>query len=122
LHSFIPPQIVINQEYSSLFHNLKSYILAIFLRRNYVYILIKNQVIFPIIFFLKNSSVFAYNSLLDICVVDYPARAMRFEVLYALLSVMNNTRLFLKFCISDIIAVNSITAIFANADWLEREC
>ena len=47
---------------------------------------------------------------------------MRFEVLYALLSVMNNTRLFLKFCISDIIAVNSITAIFANADWLEREC
>lgn len=122
LNNLICRQVVVNCGFSLLIHNLKSYMLAIFLRRNYVYILIKNQVIFPLIFFLKNSSIFTYHSLLDICVVDYPARAMRFEILYALLSVINNTRLFLKFCISDIIAVNSITAIFANADWLEREC
>ncbi|MBF7013858.1 NADH-quinone oxidoreductase subunit C [Novosphingobium resinovorum] len=63
----------------------------------------------------------AYQQLMDIAGVDYPARAERFEVVYMLLSVTRNHRLIVKVAASETTAVPTVTTLWPNAGWLERE-
>src|SRR5687768_16610622 len=60
-------------------------------------------------------------SIVDVCGVDYPERAERFEVVYHLLDPRKNLRIRLKLSTDDTEPVPSITAIFPGADWYERE-
>jgi NADH-quinone oxidoreductase subunit C len=60
-------------------------------------------------------------SLVDICGVDYPERAERFDVVYHLLDPGKNLRIRLKLTTDDVEPVPSITSIFPGADWYERE-
>lgn len=62
-----------------------------------------------------------YYSLMDILVVDYPNRLVRFEVQYILSSFLHNARLVVKTFISANEAVDSISNLFPSASWLERE-
>jgi NADH-quinone oxidoreductase subunit C len=62
-----------------------------------------------------------YQQLMEIAGVDYPSRAERFEVVYHLLSVTRNHRLRVRVSASEAIPVPSITAVWPNAGWLERE-
>lgn len=64
---------------------------------------------------------FAYQSLMEIAGVDYPDRAERFEVVYHLLSVTKNHRLRVRVCASEATPVPTITGVWPNAGWLERE-
>lgn len=57
----------------------------------------------------------------DICGVDYPERAERFDVVYHFLSPYRNLRVRLKLSTDDETPVPSITDIFPGADWFERE-
>lgn len=59
--------------------------------------------------------------LLDICGVDWPARAARFDVVYHLLSPSLNLRLRVKLATDEDTPVPSACAVFACADWYERE-
>lgn len=59
--------------------------------------------------------------LLDICGVDWPARAARFDVVYHLLSPSLNLRLRVKLATDEDTPVPSACALFACADWYERE-
>ncbi|RVQ69040.1 NADH-quinone oxidoreductase subunit C [Croceicoccus ponticola] len=63
----------------------------------------------------------AYQQLMEIAGVDYPSRAERFEVCYCLLSVTKNHRVIVKVCTDEAKPVPSITGIWPNAGWLERE-
>lgn len=58
---------------------------------------------------------------MDICVTDYPQRERRFEMLYNLLSLTNNSRFFTKFFVSELDSVDSLSEVFKSANWLERE-
>ena len=60
-------------------------------------------------------------SIIDVCGVDYPERAERFDVVYHLLSPKKNQRIRLKLSTDDVNPVPSITGIFPGADWFERE-
>jgi NADH-quinone oxidoreductase subunit C len=60
-------------------------------------------------------------SIVDICGVDYPERAERFEVVYHLLNPRKNLRIRVKLSTDDTEPVPSITTIFPGADWYERE-
>mgnify|MGYP001042392042 CR=1 FL=1 len=60
-------------------------------------------------------------SFIDVCGVDYPERAERFDVVYHLLSPTKNLRVRLKVATDDMTPVPSITGIFPGADWFERE-
>ncbi len=60
-------------------------------------------------------------SIVDICGVDYPERAERFDVVYHLLNPRMNLRIRLKLTTDDVEPVPSITPIFPGADWYERE-
>ena len=62
-----------------------------------------------------------YQQLMEIAGVDYPDRAERFEVVYMLLSVTRNHRLLVKVSAAEDTPVPTVTTIWPNAGWLERE-
>ena len=70
---------------------------------------------------LRDDPVAELNMLVDICGVDYPARARRFDVVYHLLSMKHNHRIRLKLSTDEDTPVETATQIFPNADWYERE-
>lgn len=62
-----------------------------------------------------------YQMLMDIAGVDYPQRAERFELVYMLLSLTRNHRLIVKLVTDETTAVPTVTTLWPNANWLERE-
>jgi NADH-quinone oxidoreductase subunit C len=70
---------------------------------------------------LRDDPSLRLNQLIDICGVDYPDRAERFDVVYHLLSMAKNLRLRVKVTTDTRTPVASITSVFANAGWYERE-
>jgi NADH-quinone oxidoreductase subunit C len=71
--------------------------------------------------FLKRDAQCQFISFLDICGVDYPARAQRFDVVYHFLSPRQNQRIRVKVLTDEDTPVPSITGVFPGADWYERE-
>ncbi|WP_379546632.1 NADH-quinone oxidoreductase subunit C [Qipengyuania sp. DSG2-2] len=63
----------------------------------------------------------AYQQLMEIAGVDFPGRDERFEVVYMLLSVTKNHRIMIKTTTDEATPVPSVTHIWPNAGWLERE-
>ncbi|SFP11055.1 NADH-quinone oxidoreductase subunit C [Qipengyuania nanhaisediminis] len=64
---------------------------------------------------------FEYQQLMEIAGVDYPNRNERFEVVYMLLSVTTNNRIMVKCRASEDTPVPTVTTLWPNAGWLERE-
>ena len=65
---------------------------------------------------------YSYTMLLDLTVVDYPDRPERFELVYHLLSIPRNRRIRIKLSVPESASVvASLTGIWKNAEWLERE-
>jgi len=64
---------------------------------------------------------FAYQQLMEIAGVDYPAREERFEVVYHLLSLTKNHRIRVKLSTDEDTPVPSVTGLWPVAGWLERE-
>ncbi len=66
------------------------------------------------------------NLLVDLTAVDYPDREPRFEVVAHLLSLSKGHRLRLKTQVGDAegndVDVDSLTDLWASANWMEREC
>lgn len=62
-----------------------------------------------------------YQQLMEMAGADYPGRAERFEVVYMLLSVTRNHRLLVKVNAAEDTPVPTVTTLWPNAGWLERE-
>ncbi|MFC4255884.1 NADH-quinone oxidoreductase subunit C [Altererythrobacter xixiisoli] len=62
-----------------------------------------------------------YQQMMEIAGVDYPQRAERFDVVYMLLSVTLNHRVMVKVRAAEDTPVPTITTVWPNAGWLERE-
>lgn len=62
-----------------------------------------------------------FQQLMDIAGVDYPDRAERFDVVYCLLSVTHNVRLIVKVSTDEASPVPTVTTLWPNAGWYERE-
>ena len=62
-----------------------------------------------------------YQQLMEIAGVDYPSREERFEVVYMLLSLTQNSRIMVKCTASENTPVPTVTTLWPNAGWLERE-
>jgi NADH-quinone oxidoreductase subunit C len=63
----------------------------------------------------------AYQQLMEIAGADYPDRAERFEVVYMLLSLTKNHRIMVKVSTDETAPVPTVTTLWPNAGWLERE-
>ena len=75
----------------------------------------------PLLQFLRDDARCRFRSLVDICGVDYPERAQRFEVVYNLLSIHKNHRVRVKVAADESTAVPSASGLFSTAGWFERE-
>ncbi len=84
------------------------------------YLVLPLESILPVALFLKSDA--RFDMLTDLTAVDYPKKEKRFEIIYQLYSFSRNERLRLKVPAGDNDAVESMTAVWAAADWLEREC
>ena len=71
--------------------------------------------------FLREDAQCRFIELIDICGVDYPERAKRFDVVYHLLSMHNNQRIRVKVEAGEEETVPSVRDIHPCADWFERE-
>lgn len=62
-----------------------------------------------------------YQQLMEIAGADYPQRSERFDVVYMLLSLTQNHRLLVKVTAAEQTPVPTVTTLWPNAGWLERE-
>ncbi len=86
-------------------------------------VIVAKTVVFELIQFLRDDPELKYHLLSDLTAVDYLKRKPRFEVVYHLFSLENNTRVRIKVPVAEPNPeVQSITPLFKIADWLEREC
>lgn len=76
--------------------------------------------------FLKDNQQSDIDMLTDLTAVDYPDRDPRFEVVAHLYSLSRGHRLRLKARIGDregeTVELDTLTELWASANWLEREC
>lgn len=86
---------------------------------NELSLIIDSGKIIEVLTYLKNIE--AFTSLIDICGVDYPERVKRFDVVYHLLSMTNNSRIRIKTEIADGASIQTAVNVWPNANWLERE-
>ena len=70
---------------------------------------------------LRDHSEYRFVQLVDLCGVDYPDRAQRFDVVYHLLSLSKNRRIRVKVKTDEDTPVPSIVPVYPAADWFERE-
>ncbi|MDZ4690514.1 NADH-quinone oxidoreductase subunit C [Terricaulis sp.] len=77
--------------------------------------------IYAVIKFLRDDPRCKFTSMIDICGVDYPERAKRFDVVYHLLSMQLNHRVRIRIATDEQTPVASVATIYPCADWFERE-
>lgn len=71
--------------------------------------------------FLRDDESCQFHQLIDVCGVDYPARSLRFDVVYQLLSTYLNQRIRVKTQTDEVTPVPSVVSVFSSAGWFERE-
>lgn len=77
--------------------------------------------ILPLMRFLRDDQQCNFETLIDICGVDYPERSERFEVVYHLLSMRMNHRIRVRIRTDEETAVPSLVPLWSAANWFERE-
>ena len=82
---------------------------------------VKRDSIRRVLTFLRDDPTCLFAMLVDICGVDYPDRAERFDVVYNLLSLKHNLRIRLKVATEEETPVPSAVSIYSAAGWFERE-
>ena len=103
------------------FSSLNSLIIEKKIFNNDLSILINHSNIIDVIKILKDEENFNFNQLIDLCGVDWPEEEFRFQVIYNLLSMSNNSRITIKLFTDENNKVESIKKLFSSADWYERE-
>lgn len=71
--------------------------------------------------FLRDDQQCNFETLIDICGVDYPERSDRFDVVYHLLSMRMNHRIRVRIRTDEDTPVASATVLWPAANWFERE-
>ena len=82
---------------------------------------VKADKIVEVLTALRDDTATRFVQLVDLCGVDYPGRAKRFDVVYHLLSPFKNTRIRIKAQVEETGAIPSVISVFPVADWFERE-
>ncbi len=77
--------------------------------------------ILDLLTFLRDDVQCGFVNLIDVCGVDWPARAERFDVVYHLLSPRQNQRIRVKVATGEDVPVPSAFSVYPGADWFERE-
>ena len=92
--------------------NIKNYEIELKACKDYIHL---------VLFFLERNTISQYKVLTDIIAIDYPSKKYRFKVIYNLLSLNYNSRLFVTIKTNEIKPILSVHRIYKGASWLERE-
>ncbi len=84
-------------------------------------LVVERQDIVRVLTELRDDLQCLFQVLIDICGVDYPERAQRFDVVYHLLSPRRNQRIRVKCETDEDNPVPSVVDVFPAANWFERE-
>lgn len=71
--------------------------------------------------YLATASGARFDACCDVTATDWPPRAERFDIIYALYSTVHRHRLRVKARLPEDQAIASVTAVWPAAGWLERE-
>jgi NADH-quinone oxidoreductase subunit C len=82
---------------------------------------VERTAVLQVLGFLRDDAKCRFTVLCDICGVDYPDRAQRFDVVYNLLSMGLNRRIRVKIETSEAEPVPSVVGLYSSAGWWERE-
>jgi len=74
-----------------------------------------------VLFFLKYSHFMQFKILIDLVAIDFLNNYNRFELVYNLLSVRYNLRIFIKIYLNELFITNTISDLFLSSNWSERE-
>jgi len=86
-----------------------------------VTVLLDKESLLDVCRFLKEEPALRLDYLSNLCGVDYPDRAKRFEVVYHLFSVSLRHRINLKIQLADQEPAPSVISVWRTANWHERE-
>jgi NADH-quinone oxidoreductase subunit C len=90
-----------------------------------MYVRIEPNRLMDVLTFLRDDETCRFEQLVDLTCVDYlnfPDAMDRYGVIYSLLSITHNHRLWVKSFVNDPEPrVPSVTSIWKGADWMERE-
>ncbi|HEV7266687.1 MAG TPA: NADH-quinone oxidoreductase subunit C [Falsiroseomonas sp.] len=75
----------------------------------------------PLMTLLRDDPRLAFEQLMDLCGVDFPESAERFQVVYNLLSLTHNRRIRVIVTTDEATPVPSLSGIWPTATWFERE-
>lgn len=98
---------------------LSSYDLALGYQNESIEIRMSSDALYNVLSFLQHDTHCQFDQLLDLIVLDYPHREKRFELIYIVRSLKNNQQL--QIITTTDSEVVSMSEIYKNALWLERE-
>jgi NADH-quinone oxidoreductase subunit C len=90
-------------------------------QNNEIVVEVTRDLLLDVMTTLRDDPRFAFEQCMDICGVDWPERPERFDVVYNLLSVSLNHRVRVIVRTDEATPVPSVTGLWPNATWLERE-
>ncbi|WP_408904201.1 NADH-quinone oxidoreductase subunit C [Neoroseomonas terrae] len=82
---------------------------------------VQRDALIPVMTLLHDDPRFAFEQCMDICAVDWPENAERFEVVYNLLSLTHNHRVRVVVTTDEATPVASVVGIWPGVTWFERE-
>merc|ERR1711920_99633 len=62
-----------------------------------------------------------FKTLIDITAIDFLNNYNRFELVYSLLSVRYNSRVFIKIHLNEFFIIRTISDLYLSANWSERK-
>lgn len=84
-------------------------------------VVVKKDEIVAVCTFLKKD--LGFNFLTDLCAVDYLGQSPRFMMVYQLYNISTHQRLRIKAGVGeDDARIDTVSCVWATANWLEREC
>jgi NADH-quinone oxidoreductase subunit C len=96
-------------------------ILAIGIEKGELCATVERASILRVLKHLRDDEGCRFGALMDLCGVDWPERAQRFDVVYNLLSMRHNRRIRIKLLTDENTPVESAVDLFPSAGWFERE-
>jgi NADH dehydrogenase (ubiquinone) Fe-S protein 3 len=69
----------------------------------------------------KNNSLFQFEQLSELAVIDVPTKFYRFKLNYILFSLRYNTRVIISLKTTEFISISTSSYLYNSAGWLERE-
>lgn len=112
---------MLNPFLKSLYQILKQNVNRIYLSYSELIIEIDHKKLNEVLLFFKNHENCLYKLLVDIVIIDLPQNKKRFSIVYNLCSLKYKSRLKIIVKLDEITPICSITNLYKNANWMERE-